>query len=121
MPTQLATTLPAPEDAAAVEVELLELLEPEAVPLALELPEEEVPVADAVAEAELPEDVAVALALPLLAVDEAVPVEESAPVPDAEAVDEPDAVADAEEEEDEPVLPSVMLNWFYMTGRIIST
>lgn len=116
-PTQLATTLPAPEAAVAVEVELLEELVPEAVPLALE---DEPEVAEAVAEPELADDVpvAVALAEPLLAVDEAVPVE-SAPVLDAEAVDEPDAVADAEEEEDE-LVPSVMLNWFYKTRKNIS-
>lgn len=112
MPNQLATTLPAPEEAADEEVELLEELEPVAVPLALE-PEVEEPVAVASAEAELPVAVAVALELPLLAVDEAVPVE-SAPVLEAEAVDEPDAVEDAEEE-DELVVPSVMLNWFCRT------
>lgn len=114
-PTQLATTLPAPEVAAEEEVELLEELVPVAVPLALE-PEEEEAVAEASEEAEVPVAEAVALALPLLAVDEAVPVE-SAPVLDAEAVDEPDAVADAEEEEDEPESEdSVTLNWFYTTG-----
>lgn len=88
-----------------------------AVPVALPLAEADEP--DAVAEAdeepELEVPVAVALAEPLLAVDEAVPVE-SAPVLDA--VDEPEeavADADAEEEEDEP---SVMLNWFYRSGSI---
>lgn len=110
--------MPAPDAATAVEVELLEELVPEAVPLAL-LPladEDEPEVAEALDEAPLSVGVAVALAEPLLAEEEdeeAVPVE-SAPVLDAEAVDEPDAVADAEEEEDEP---SVTLNWFYRAGE----
>lgn len=106
--------MPAPEAATAVEVELLEELVPEAVPVALELSEDEPEVAEALAEPELAVDEAVALAEAPLAVDEAVPVE-SAPVLDA--VDEADAVADAEEEEDElESEPSVMLNWFYMAG-----
>lgn len=113
-PTQLATILPAPEEAADEEVELLEELVPVAVPVALPLAGADEPVAEADEEPELDVAVAVALAEPLLAVDEAVPVE-SAPVLDA--VDEPDAVedADAEEEEDEP---SVMLNWFYRRASI---
>lgn len=62
-PIQPATTLPAPEVAVEVEVDLLAALEPEAVPVELAVESEEVPVAVAVDDLLelLPEEVAVTL------------------------------------------------------------